>query len=49
MFGKNKGKKKKTAKKKAVKLINCPDCNGRGLLNSDNLCPRCEGSGKIKE
>jgi len=25
--------------------IDCPDCNGTGLVNSPNACTECKGSG----
>lgn len=33
---------KTPAKEKAV----CPDCKGSGLLDPNNLCTLCDGSGK---
>lgn len=44
---------KKPAKKVAVKevkevaeVVTCEACNGTGLLDKDNLCALCDGSGK---
>lgn len=45
---------KKPAKKVAVKEVKevvevvktCEACNGTGLLDKDNLCALCDGSGK---
>ncbi len=26
--------------------LNCPDCNGEGLLTNGNVDPKCSGTGK---
>ncbi len=26
--------------------VDCPDCNGTGIVNSPNACVNCKGSGK---
>lgn len=27
--------------------FNCPDCQGEGLQDQYNVCPRCNGTGKV--
>lgn len=38
---------KASVKKPAKKEVVCTGCNGRGLLDADNLCVVCDGSGKV--
>lgn len=46
-------KKVKEVKKEVVEIkedrsaFNCPDCKGEGLLDSNHVCPKCLGKGKI--
>jgi len=45
-------KKAVTKKPKVVDVevpvpTKCTECNGRGLLDADNLCVVCDGSGQV--
>lgn len=38
---------KKEVKEVKKKEVTCESCNGKGLLDADNLCVVCDGSGKV--
>jgi len=43
-------KKPKVVEEEIVEVsvpTKCTECNGRGLLDADNLCVVCDGSGQI--